>query len=55
MSPLEQLFRLEIEFHHRLRTLAPGSGDASSLHTSYALQSGYEHLIRAVGPVAGSR
>ncbi len=52
MSPLETLFRLEIEFHRRLRTLAPSTPDASSLHTSYALQSGYEHLIRAVGPAA---
>ncbi len=40
MSPLERLFRLEIEFHRRLRTEAAGSGDASSLHTSYALQMG---------------
>jgi hypothetical protein len=51
MSPLEQLFRLEIEFHHRLRTLAPGSGDAASLHTSYALQCGYEPLLRDLGSV----
>ncbi len=50
MSPLEQLFRLKIEFHHRLRTLAPGSADAASVHASYALQSGYEQLIRTVGP-----
>ena len=52
MSPLETLFRLEIEFHRRLRTLAPGTANAASLHTSYALQSGYEHLIRAVSPIA---
>ena len=39
VSPLEQLFRLEIEFHRRLRTQAPGTADASSVHTSYALQS----------------
>jgi hypothetical protein len=51
MPPLEHLFRLEIDFHRRLRTQAPGTGDAASLHTSYALQSGYEHLIRTVGPV----
>ena len=47
--PLEQLFRLEIEFHRRLRTQAPGTGDAGSVHASYALQAGYEHLIQAVG------
>jgi hypothetical protein len=40
VSPLETLFRLEIEFHRRLRTTAPGTAEASSLHTSYALQSG---------------
>jgi hypothetical protein len=51
MAPLEQLFRLEIEFHRRLRTQAPGTADARALHTSYALQAGYERLIRATGPV----
>jgi hypothetical protein len=51
MSPLEKLFRLELEFHRRLRTQAPGTADASSLHTSYALQTGYEQLIPAVGTV----
>ena len=53
MPPLETLFRLEIEFHRRLRTQAPGTVDASALHTSYALQSGYEPLIRSLGPVNG--
>jgi hypothetical protein len=51
MSPLEQLFHLEIEFHRRLRTQAPGTADARALHTSYALQAGYEPLIRSVGTV----
>ncbi len=51
MSPLEKLFRLELEYHRRLRTAAPGPNDASSLHTSYALQTGYEQLIPAIGPV----
>lgn len=51
MSPLERLFRLEIEFHRRLRTQAPGIGGAGALHTSYALQSGYESLLGAVGTV----
>jgi hypothetical protein len=36
MTPLEKRFRLELEFHRRLRTQAPGTADASSLHTSYA-------------------
>jgi len=53
MSPLEKLFRLEIEFHRRLRTQAPGTADVGALHTSYALQSGYEPLIRAAGRVTG--
>ena len=53
MPPLEKLFRLEIEFHRRLRTDAPGTADATALHTSYALQSGYEPLIGALGPVTG--
>ena len=51
MPPLERLFLLEVEFHRRLRTQAPGTADTSALHTSYALQSGYESLIRAVGTV----
>jgi hypothetical protein len=51
MAPLEQLFRLEIEFHRRLRIQAPDTADARALHTSYALQAGYERLIRATGPV----
>jgi hypothetical protein len=51
MPPLEKLFRLEIEFHRRLRTQALGTEDTRALHTSYALQSGYEPLIRAVGTV----
>jgi hypothetical protein len=51
MSPLEKLFRLEVEFHRRLRALPPGTVDAGSLHTSYALQTGYELLLYAVGAV----
>jgi hypothetical protein len=53
MSSLERLFLLEVEFHRRLRTQAPGTADTRALHTSYALQSGYEPLIRAVGRVSG--
>jgi hypothetical protein len=51
VAPLEQLFALEIEFHRKLRTEAPGTADASALHTSYALQSGYEPLLRGIGRV----
>ena len=51
MSPLEQLFRLEIEFHRCLRTQAPDTGDAASLHASFALQSGYEPLLHSLGAV----
>jgi len=51
MSPLEQLFALEVEFHRKLRTSAPGSGDAVAIHTSYALQSEYEQLLKRVGSV----
>lgn len=49
MTPLEKLFGLEMEFHRRLRAQAPGTVDATALHTCYALQSGYEPLIRAAG------
>jgi hypothetical protein len=51
MSPLEMLFRLEIEFHRKLRSAAPDIGDDGSLHTSYALQSGYDQLLVAIPAV----
>lgn len=51
MGALERLFTLEIEYHRRLRCEAPGIPDAGALHTSYALQAGYESLLRSVGPV----
>lgn len=44
MEPLEQRFAMEVEYHRRLRCEAAGV-DATSLHTSYALQSGYEPLL----------
>ena len=49
MTPLEQLFALEMEFHRKLRCEAPATQDAAALHSSYALQSGYDHLIARVG------
>jgi hypothetical protein len=48
---LETLFRLEIEFHRRLRTAAAGAIDIGGLHTSYALQAGYEPLLFSLGSV----
>ena len=40
---------MAIDFHRRPRTEVPGTTDVRALHTSYALQSGYEPLIRAAG------
>jgi hypothetical protein len=54
MTALEKLFRLEIEFHRRVRTLPPGVIDSDSLHTSYALQTGYESLLHALGTVTAN-
>jgi hypothetical protein len=51
MTPLERLLRLEAEYHRLVRTQAQGSGDATSAHTSFALQAGYEALLRQVGTV----
>jgi hypothetical protein len=51
VAPLERLFALEVEYHRRLRCEAGGE-DAASLHTSYALQSGYEPLLRGLGRVS---
>jgi hypothetical protein len=48
VPPLEMLSRLEIEFHHRLRTQAAGDIDIASPHTSYALQCGYEPLLYVI-------
>ena len=54
MTPLEKLFRLEVEFHRRLRALPAGVVETGSLHTSYALQTGYESLLHALGAVTVS-
>jgi hypothetical protein len=51
MPPLERLFALEVEFHRRLGCEAPGTPDATPLHTSFALQTGYEWLMQRVGHV----
>jgi hypothetical protein len=51
MAPLERCFVLEVEFHRRLRSIAAVADDAAALHTSYALQSGYESLLRSIGRV----
>ncbi len=54
MPPLEKLFALEIEYHRRLRAASLGNADTAAVHTSYALQSGYESLLRCVGLVTSS-
>jgi hypothetical protein len=51
MAPLDRLFALELEFRRKLRCEAPGTRDATALHTSYALQAGYEPLLRRLGPI----
>jgi hypothetical protein len=54
VSPLERLFALEVEFHRRLRAIGPCMADIASVHTSYALQSGYEPLLRSIGGATAS-
>ena len=49
MVALDRLFQLEVDFHHRLRTLAPDLPDARELHASYAIQAGYEQLLGVAG------
>jgi hypothetical protein len=51
VAPLERLFALEVEFHGKLRREALGNADIAAVHTSYALQSGYEPLLRSIGRV----
>lgn len=50
MTPLERLFVLEVEYHRILRRDAPGTPPAAAPHISYALQHGYETLLRVVAP-----
>jgi hypothetical protein len=52
MSLLGTRFGLEVEFHRLLRAAARDAGDAASLHTSYALQTGYEGLLVRIGPAS---
>jgi len=51
MNALERLFLLEVDFHRQLRTQALGKAAVDGLRTSYALQCGYEGLIRDVGSI----
>jgi hypothetical protein len=50
MTPLERLFRLEVEFHRLLRN-APGTPEPVAPHVSYAIANGYDQLLRSLGPV----
>jgi hypothetical protein len=52
VSTLDRLYSLEIEFHRQFRLQASEAVEAWSVHTSYALQHGYEPLLRTLGPVA---
>ena len=49
MKPLERLFALEVDFHRRVREGVTGRAGIAAVHTSYAMQSGYEPLIREAG------
>jgi hypothetical protein len=51
MDALETLFHLEVEFHWRLRASDLGVYEVKSIHTSYALENGYERLIVQAGNV----
>ncbi|WP_165227347.1 hypothetical protein [Aquisphaera insulae] len=51
MPVLERLYSLEVEFHRQFRAASANPAEAWSIHTSYALQNGYEPLIRSVGMV----
>ena len=52
--PWSDSFCLEVEFHRRLRSEANELPDTGGVHTSYALQAGYEPLLKSVGPVAAA-
>jgi hypothetical protein len=48
-SRVETLFALEVESDQLHRLADWGRCDAESLHTSYALQHGYEELLGGIG------
>jgi hypothetical protein len=54
MSVLERLYGLEIEFYRRFRVETIDAMEAAAVHTSYALQHGYEPLLRTIGTVDSS-
>jgi hypothetical protein len=51
MTVLDRLYHLEVEFHRHFRSEAINAIEAWSIHTSYALQQGYEPLLKTVGTV----
>jgi hypothetical protein len=51
MKPLEKLFVLEIAYHARLRGQGRGAMEPPGIRASYALQCGYEALLRSTGHV----
>lgn len=51
MTVLDHLYSLEIEFHRRFREEAINAVEAWNIHTSYALQHGYEPLLLTIGTV----
>jgi hypothetical protein len=50
MSPLEKLYRLEIEFHRRLRTEAPGPADTRALHPRRTHHRNSPHISATTWP-----
>jgi hypothetical protein len=54
MSVLDRLYSLEIEFHRRFRAEAIDAVEAWNIHTSYALQHGYEPLLRTIGAITST-
>jgi len=51
MNALERLFLLELDFQRKLLTEGLGKTTVDRVHTSYALQCGYDGLIPLVGQV----
>jgi hypothetical protein len=51
---LERLFLFEVEFHRHLRETHAPFVEAKAIHTSWALESGYERLMAEAAPVSTS-
>jgi hypothetical protein len=54
VSPLEKLFRLELEFHRRLRTQAPGTSPVADKEVRYCMARAFQQWSLEQRPDPGA-